>query len=317
MQIYCYQCRQVESNGTYVTGPVMAQNFPDPSIVYAEGYWWAFATMDQNINIQVARSSDFQEWTYLSGVDALPDPPNWVNMASPNTWAPDVNVLDDGTYVMYFSATTTNDTTKHCVGAAKSNTVEGPYTPVNGTLACPLDQGGAIDASGFKDWETRGTGWGPGNAIGNGGLCGNTIEPIVGTPLMLLAVAADGVTPQGSPVQLLDNAGVSDDGIVEAPALVKTYDGEYVLFFSSGCYSTDNYTVSFAMSSGGVTGPYQRADGPLLKSGDVDGQLVAPGGMDVHWDATRMVFHERESAEPLVRQMWAAQIKIGNGTVQV
>lgn len=85
--------RQVESNGTYVTGPVMAQNFPDPSIVYAEGYWWAFATMDQNINIQVARSSDFQEWTYLSGVDALPDPPNWVNMATPNTWAPDVNVL--------------------------------------------------------------------------------------------------------------------------------------------------------------------------------------------------------------------------------
>lgn len=85
--------RQVESNGTYVTGPVMQQNFPDPSIVYSEGYWWAFATMDENINIQVARSSDFQEWTYLSGLDALPDPPNWVNMATPNTWAPDVNVL--------------------------------------------------------------------------------------------------------------------------------------------------------------------------------------------------------------------------------
>ncbi|OJD30661.1 glycoside hydrolase family 43 protein [Diplodia corticola] len=344
--------RQSESNGTYVTGPVMQQNFPDPSIIYADNQWWAFATMDGSINIQVAQSSDFENWTYLDGVDALPDPPSWVDMATVNTWAPDVVELDDGTFVMYFSATTMNDTTKHCVGAALSDTVEGPYTPINSTLACPLDQGGAIDAAGFKDWETRGTGWGPngqlsnatgddnsylnpewsnggyggqryivykvdGNTMGNGGVCGNTVEPIAATPIMLLAVAADGVTPQGSPIQLLDNAGVSDDGIVEAPSLVKTWDGEYVLFFSSGCYSTENYTVSFATSSGGVTGPYDRAAAPLLQTGDDNGALVSPGGMDLHWDANHMVFHETETASPLAREMWAAQVLVGNGTVSV
>lgn len=85
--------RAQNSDGTYLTGPVMQQNFPDPSIIYADGEWWAFATMDMDINIQVARSPDFEDWTYLQGVDALPHPPGWVNMTNPNTWAPDVNQL--------------------------------------------------------------------------------------------------------------------------------------------------------------------------------------------------------------------------------
>ncbi|KAL0263652.1 hypothetical protein SLS55_002633 [Diplodia seriata] len=347
--------RQAESNGTYVTGPVIDQDFPDPCIVYVDGEWWAFATMNADTNIQVARSSDFKEWTYLDGVDALPDPPSWVNMSAPNTWAPDVNELDDGTFVMYFSATSMNDTAIHCIGAATSDTIEGPYTPVNATLACPIEQGGAIDAAGFKDWETRGSGWGPGgqssssnstgddgddncysnpewsnggaggqryivykvdgNTQGNGGLCGNTIEPIASTPIMLLAVAADGITPQGSPVAILDNAGASDDGIVEAPSLIKTWDGQYVLFFSSGCYSTENYTVSYAISAADVAGPYDRADAPLLQTGDYD--LVSPGGMDVHWDASAMVFHAQATAVPLVRDMWAARVRAGDGAVEV
>ncbi|KAL1615931.1 hypothetical protein SLS54_008765 [Diplodia seriata] len=322
--------RQAESNGTYVTGPVIDQDFPDPCIVYVDGEWWAFATMNADTNIQVARSSDFKEWTYLDGVDALPDPPSWVNMSAPNTWAPDVNELDDGTFVMYFSATSMNDTAIHCIGAATSDTIEGPYTPVNATLACPIEQGGAIDAAGFKDWETRGSGWGPAgqssNSTGeeddncysnpewsNGGA--GWIEPIASTPIMLLAVAADGITPQGSPVAILDNAGASDDGIVEAPSLIKTWDGQYVLFFSSGCYSTENYTVSYAISATDVAGPYDRADAPLLQTGDYD--LVSPGGMDVHWDASAMVFHAQATAVPLVRDMWAARVRAGDGAVEV
>lgn len=54
---------------------------------------------------------------------------------------------------------------------------------------------------------------------------------------MMQAVAGDGQTPQGSPHQILDNAGASDDGIVEAPSLVKAPDNTYALFFSSGCYA--------------------------------------------------------------------------------
>lgn len=117
-----------------------------------------------------------------------------------------------------------------------------------------------------------------GNSVG-GGLCSahpnRTIAP---TPIILQPVKNDGVTLDGAASTLLDNAGVSDDGVVEAPSLVKGPQGQYVLFFSSGCYSTPNYTVSYATASS-VKGPYARRAQPLLKTGDMG--LFAPGGADV------------------------------------
>lgn len=52
---------------------------------------------------------------------------------------------------MYFSATSSEDSTKHCIGAATSSSITGPYTPEANSLACPLSQGGAIDADGYND----------------------------------------------------------------------------------------------------------------------------------------------------------------------
>lgn len=101
------------------------------------------------------------------------------------------------------------------------------------------------------------------------------------------AVGGDGVTLQGDPVILLDNNGVADGGSVEAPSLVQS-GGAYVLFFSSGCYITTNYTVNYATAPV-ITGPYQRADQPHFVSGDYG--LVAPGGMSIYSDARHMVFH--------------------------
>jgi len=80
-----------------LSGPVITENFPDPSIVRVRNGWYAFATNtvenNETINIQIASSPDFDTWTLLEGVDALPNPPGWVNMSMPNTWAPDVNEL--------------------------------------------------------------------------------------------------------------------------------------------------------------------------------------------------------------------------------
>ncbi len=266
---------------------------------------------------------------------------------------------------MYYSATSIQDYTKHCVGAATSPTILGPYTPLSTPLACPLAQGGAVDASGFKDWSTKSSGWGSGNgaaddagwqdwhnghqgswgssntwgigwqggpspqwsqggeggqrymtykvdgnSIGHGGVCGNSVAPIVPTPIMLQAVAADGVTLQGGPVELLDNAGVSDDGVVEAPSLVKSAYGQYVLFFSSGCYSTADYTVSYAVSNGGIDGTYER-QAPLLQTGDYG--LYGPGGADVLWDARHIVFHADLGNSSVVRQMYVSEIEIEKG----
>ena len=270
-------------------------------------------------------------------------------------------VQDDGTFVLYFSAAVNNDSAHHCVGAATSNSANGPYVPQSDPLFCPLDQGGAIDPAGFKDWQTKGnwtqtSGSSPssytqgkhsfttynnnswtnaswsqgglggqryvtykvdGNSIGNGDLpdygdCGNTVSPIVPTPIILQAVAADGVTPQGASTTILNNNGLSDNGVVEAPSLVKTASGEFVLFFSNGCYDTVNYTVNYATASS-VTGPYTRY-GPLFQTG-TDG-LYAPGGADILWDAQHMVFHaDYPYQNASNRALYTAVVNIQGNTV--
>ena len=79
-------------------GPVLASNFPDPSIIWVNGYWYSFATTNGVVNIQIARSQDFVTWTQInyhngSQRDALPSIPMWVNGTAANTWAPDVIML--------------------------------------------------------------------------------------------------------------------------------------------------------------------------------------------------------------------------------
>lgn len=231
---------------------------------------------------------------------------------------------------MYYAASALVSPAHHCVGAATSKTITGPYLPQSTPLYCPLAQGGAIDPAGYKEMNYGGSGWrrsddsnwgGPskryvvykvdGNSIGHGGICGNTVAPIVPTPIMLQQVAADGFTPIGANFTILDNNGVSDDGLVEAPSLVKS-GNQYVLFFSSGCYSTNDYNVNYATASS-ITGPYTRY-GPLLKTGDYN--LTAPGGASIYSDGHHMVFH---ADDPTVsnRAMYIGLVNITQNHVAI
>lgn len=386
--------RYQPSEPVYEAGPVMPQNFPDPCIVEYEGMWYSFATQTNpvppattpQVHIQIAQSPDFKTWNIVNNTDgsqrdALVQVPAWVNMTRPGTWAPDVNQLDDGSFLMYFAGFSDEDSSLHCVGAGTSNTILGPYAPLSTPLACPLSQGGANDPSGFKDWTEKSSGWGygngnednagwekwhngnhtwspsntfgigapgvspqwseggkggqrylcykiEGNAIGHGGPCGNTVRftsfwqshchqltsqvaPIVPTPLVCQAVAADGITIQSEPFTLIDNNGLNgtDEGVTEAPSLVKAADGNYVIFFSSGCITDNSYTVNYATSTSGIKGPYARQPtGPLLETGDYG--LISPGGADVLWDARHIVFHADLGNTSTIRQLYVGEIEI-------
>ena len=78
-----------------VSGPVIASNFQDPSVVESGGTWYAYAGVNGNppgINVLVATSTDFSTWTVRSGYDALPKLPSWA-ASPPHVWAPDVTQL--------------------------------------------------------------------------------------------------------------------------------------------------------------------------------------------------------------------------------
>ncbi|KAL6718139.1 hypothetical protein ACLMJK_004226 [Lecanora helva] len=293
-------------------GPVISSDFPDPSFLNVGGTYYAFATTNGQQNIQSATSPDFATWT-VTGQDALPNLPSWSNGAS---WAPDVIQLADGTFLMYFTALYTNSSMMHCLGTATSTMALGPYKASDTPLACPLDVGGAIDPSSFID--TDGTRYVvykvDGNSLGGGGTCGNGDESH-GTPIMLQALEADGVTPSGEPVQILDRD-ANDGPLVEAPYLV-LHEGTYVLFFSSNCFNGPYYDTSYATATA-INGPYTKAGSPLLASGGNNGAFNSPGGASIGGGGTQMVFHSDQAAsDASVRQMWTAGITIDGTTVSI
>lgn len=101
--------------------------------------------------------------------------------------------------------------------------------------------------------------------------------------MMQKVKADDGTTPIGDPVKILDR-GPDDGPLIEAPSLVAVQSDMgaggylYVLFFSSNCYSTTYYDISYATSVQGVEGGlsgYNKSSTPLLVS--TDGGLNSPG----------------------------------------
>ena len=178
-----------------------------------------------------------------------------------------------------------------------------------------MDQGGAIDPAGFTD--TDGSLYvvykidGNSLSAGNNGPCGNA-DGKYPTPLLLQQVQADGVTKTGDPVQLLDRS--KEDGpLIEAPSLVKSKEGVYVLFFSSNCFNGPLYDTSYATSQS-LKGPYTKTGTPLLVSGQAG--LMSPGGTTVGKLGDRIVFHaDAKYSDPTVRQMYMSGIGISGTTV--
>lgn len=286
------------------TVPILPLNFPDPSVLRdVDGTWYAFATAGNGRQIQAASApSASGPWTYLQEVDVLPDPGEWTTRQ--NTWAPDVRRIAEGRYTMYYSGQRDpvfSDSGEvlayhYCLGVATATSPLGPYEPADEPWACAEEEGGIIDPSGFLDPATgrRYVVYKiDGNSIGLGGSCGNGELPQVPTPIMLQEVDGDdGITPIGSPVQILDRE-EQDGPLVEAPSLawLEDEDGEgiYVLFYSSHCWVEGAYNVNYATADS-VFGPFQKSVyNPLIQTGDLG--LTAPGGATVVDGDGWLVFH--------------------------
>lgn len=327
-------------NFTQEQAPVdlrLLHNFPDPSLLNHNGTWYAYATNnaaqieDQQKtvhesslrNAQLATSKDFESWK-LFGDDMLPSAGPWAKQ-DPHIWAPAILRLNDTSFVLYYSAVASRNNARnhHCIGAAISSLPTGPFAPLPTVLICPLERGGAIDAAPFKHPETGALYLAykiDGNALGNGGNCGNTISPIHDTPILLQELdAQDGITLIGEPSQILERSTLANDGpLVEAPSIVYA-EGRYWLFFSSGCWRNDSYDVKVALADR-VDGNYKRVEGaPLLTTGAMG--LVAPGSVDVvRVDGEWMVaFHARtwEAEWGSIRAFYTVGIKFHRDNVKV
>jgi arabinan endo-1,5-alpha-L-arabinosidase len=272
-----------ESSPAAGDGPVIDQDFPDPDVLEVDGTYYAYGTNSGNQNVQVATSTDLESWEVL-GEDALPELPSWV--VPGKTWAPEVTQIGSG-YVMY--ATTTNfDPTLQCIAAATAEDPAGPFKFAGDEmLVCPEDEGGAIDASTFLDEDgTRYLLW-----KNDGNCCG------LDTWLQIAPLSDDGLSLDGKTTKLVKQDQPWEGNLVEAPTLVE-HDGTYVLMYSANDYGSDAYAVGYATADS-PTGPFTKADEPLLTTDASEGRFVGPGGQDVVTapDGTdRLVFHSWDAA---------------------
>ncbi|SOD62312.1 Carbohydrate binding module (family 35) [Streptomyces zhaozhouensis] len=265
-----------EGVSTAAVAPRLAidDDFPDPDVIEVGDTYHAYSTSSRHGRVPHATAPGPDgPWTIRG--DVLPEKPAWAG--SGGFWAPDVSPRADGRYLMYFTGPDTASG-RMCLGAALADGPEGPFTATSDRpLVCDAGEGGDIDPSSFVDED--GTRYllykNDGNAIG---------QPTV---IWLQRVEADGLTLVGPRTELLRNNLPSEDGVIEAPVLVKRAS-QYVLFYSAGVYSTPNYQTSYAVSSS-LTGPYTRAYRPLMTTGSLDGAVSGPGGADI--GDGRIFFH--------------------------
>ena len=258
----------------------------DPALVAGdEGEpWYVFSTGDVRKGLgapQIRRSLDEgATWEYIGTVWDAASRPDWAYEAVPgvsNFWAPDV-VLHDGTYYLYYSASTFGKNTS-AIGLTTNTTLD-PDDPAYRWVDQGLvwqstageDNYNAIDPGVITDedgrpWMAFGSFWG-------------------GIQLLELAWPSGMPAPGAEPSTIASRIGAPN--AIEAPYLVR-HEGFYYLFVSeeSCCKGTEStYRIAVGRSKS-VTGPYIGPDGTsLLSDGahvilDTTGDMVGPGGQSV------------------------------------
>lgn len=269
------------SSSATFSNPVLDQDFPDPDVLKVGDTYYAYATNANDVNIQVAKSTDLVHWEVLG--EALPALPDWAVQKFGWAWAPEVFSPAAGQYVMYFVARFAIgfDGTQ-CIGLATSQDPAGPFVSSNPEpFICQTGEGGSIDPSTFVDADgQRYVLW-----KNDGNSAGYQVW------LYIQKVSDDGLTLQGEPHQLLTVDQLWEGTLVEAPTLW-LQDGKYYLFYSANAYYDRRYGVGYAVADE-ILGPYVKAEGPWLAT-NIGAGLVGPGGQDIitgpHGD-TWILFH--------------------------
>ncbi len=279
--------------------PVLNADFPDPGIVKgADGAYYAYATQTTGIHIQVARSTDLVSWT--SPAEALPTKPAWASQ-SQNFWAPDVELRENGTYVMYFSAEIDagkrlNAGDDFCIGMATSTSPAGPFADVGHPVVCG-PQASTIDPQGFDDPQSgkRYLLWGSGGYP-------IQIQELSATDRSTFAVGSS-----AAPV-VSARPGQTYEHLVEAPWM--TYHAPYYyLFYSGGNCCAQFGPVAYAVMAARApspTGPFEflraSADGPATPVLQASGAWLGPGHNSVITvnGADWMVYHAVDVTNPTI-----------------
>jgi beta-xylosidase len=267
------------------SNPVIASDFPDPSVVRDGETYWATSTSSAAApGFPLMRSTDLVTWTPAGTI--FSQLPAW---AADSFWAPEIFVDPSGVRV-YYSARKRGG--RICVAVATAPSVAGPYTD-RGPLVC--QRAGSIDPTTTRDrygrlflvWKEDG------NAIR---------RPSV---IWRQQLTPDGVHLAGRPHVLLRNQDRWEGGVVEAPSIVVRGGWTY-LFYSGNAYGPPKcrYALGVARARS-MAGPWQRSPrNPILRSGSA---WRCPGHASFVTDADArdfVVYHAYRASDPPLTQRY-------------
>jgi len=281
-----------------VPSPVLAGDWPDPTVIFADGEYAALATSGEWApSFRVLRSPDLQAWRITGQV--FRRPPRWVQST---LWAPEITRLGGGYAVFYSGRPRTSDTV-YCLGVATAPTPEGPWKDLGRPLRC--GESGSIDPFPVRDEQGRLNLLWKSNANRFG-------RP---TPIYAQRLSEDARRLLGRPRELIRNNRPWERKVVEAPAVIRRDDGFFYLFYSGAlcCTPPCQYAVGVARSRR-LLGPWRKFSGnPILRSGN---GWRCPGHASIADDGAgslTAVFHAYRSGEGFLagRQLLTAPVTFG------
>lgn len=255
--------------------PVLNSDFPDPTVIRANGKYYAYATNTsvngKVLHIQVASSTDFQNWEIVG--DALPAKPAW---ADADFWAP--HVLYDRElkkYVLFYSGESTDEKIGKCMGVAFADKPEGPFIDKGSPLLCG-DSFINIDPMAFVDPKSgkKLLYWGSAHK-----------------PIKVQEMETDwtsfkkGTAPKDVVWPYKEN---QYDKLIEG-AWVEYHQGKYYMYYSGDncCGVNANYAVMVARADNPF-GPFKRLGEEIASGSSVilekDQNWLAPGHNSIFKD---------------------------------
>lgn len=234
--------------------PVIAGDFPDPSVIRTGTDYWATATTGGwSPHFPILHSRDLVNWRVVGAV--FRSAPPWVK---DDFWAPEF-AEDGGRFYVYYTARRDDGPGKEgtlCVAVASASAPAGPYTD-HGPLVC--QSVGSIDAFAVKDengrryliWKEDGN---------------SRNQP---TPIWAQPLSADGLKLTGKRREILRNTSPWESHVTEGTYIIRRGGWFYHFYSGNACCGRGcRYALGVARARK-LLGPWEKnLANPILAAND-------------------------------------------------
>jgi beta-xylosidase len=259
-----------QRRATY-TNPVIAGDYPDPSVIrVGDEYFAATTSGTWAPHFPVLRSRDLVNWQTVGYV--FTEKPAWVRS---DFWAPEI-VNDGGRFFVFYTGRRDDGPKKPgtlCVAVATAGAPAGPYTD-HGPLVCQIPERGnvgSIDPDFVRDesgapylvWKAD----------------GNDAEPDQPTSIYAQPLSPDGTKLVGKRREIMRNTEGWEGAVTEGSFILRR--GEWFYHFYSGnacCGRGCNYALGVARAKK-LLGPWEKNPRNPLVAANKDWQCPGHGSI--------------------------------------